>query len=220
MSSAQVYSQCQGEGSSAGLALIHCHLFLQPVSQQRLQQCIQRAARTDLPPGRQGAASSPRRAQCLQVRSQEGLGAQGVPRGGRGLPGAWGAPVSTQGNRVWVGTGDEEKCDRGSGRLRGTGQGLQGILHMCTAPLQQLLTLPLVHALPLLCLLFSIFPFAGCTKLPLSGKCLGSACVCSFPARCSGGNGHCPTRCPHPSPLPSDPHHHGVMASSSPHLLG
>lgn len=97
------------------------------------------------------------------------------------VPGAWDA--STPGvNRVWTGTRAGDKHHGGAGTEEGPPGGSRASFRhpqLCSSSSSLLLS---AHACPLLCPLFSIFPFAGCVKPPLSGKCPGSARVCFLPA--------------------------------------
>lgn len=145
--------------------------FFQTLSHQHLQQHIQRAAGLGLPPGREGAAPGPRRAQRLQVRSQEGLGAW------RSLRAAGWGPRSMRSVHPrahsafpWGGTGEGGMCEGAAG-IKGSSQGLQGILRACTALLQFLLILLFAHACPLLCPLFLSFLLQAAPNCP----CLVSA---------------------------------------------
>lgn len=60
------------------------------------------------------------------------------------------------GETVWEGTGAGEMYEGAAG-IKGSSQGLQGILRVCTALLQLLLILLSAHACPLLCPLFLSF---------------------------------------------------------------
>lgn len=150
--------------------------FFQTLSHQHLQQHVQRAAGPGLPPGREGAAPGPRRAQRLQVRSQEGLGAWRSPRAAGWAPRSMRCvhprahSAFSRGEAVWEGTGAGEMYEGAAG-VKGSSQGLQGTLQACTVLLQRLLILLSAHACPLLCPLFLSFLLQAAPNCP----CLVSA---------------------------------------------